>query len=103
MTPLLAALSKARAAVRCSMTAFSTSPASAARRNLRTAVFSEERTAWLRIRAFSFCRLRLICDFSFDLRRCAPVDLFCVSFGRGGSTYGQPFREWQARARAQGV
>src|SRR6516225_3518682 len=48
--------------------AASTSPASAASRNLRTLVFSDDLTALLRCRAFSFCLFRLICDLMFATR-----------------------------------
>src|SRR5215471_1778080 len=69
MTPLLAALSRLCDAVRMATTAASTSPASAASRNLRTAVFSDDLTALLRCRAFSFCLLRLIWDLIFATRK----------------------------------
>ena len=49
--------------------AASTSPASAASRNLRTEVFSADLTALLRCRAFSFCLLRLIWDLMFATRK----------------------------------
>src|SRR5207248_2641421 len=68
MTPLLAALSRLCDAVRMATVAASTSPASAASRNLRTAVFSDDLTALLRCRAFSFCLLRLIWDLIFATR-----------------------------------
>src|SRR5262249_12528727 len=48
MTPLLAALSRPRQASRMAAFAASTSPASAASRNLRTLVFSDDLTALLR-------------------------------------------------------
>src|SRR5499426_1731548 len=69
MTPLLAALSRLCDAVRIATVAASTSPASAASRNLRTEVFSEDLTALLRCRAFSFCLLRLIWDLIFATRK----------------------------------
>src|SRR5215471_15310751 len=69
MTPLLAALSRLCDAVRMATVAASTSPASAASRNLRTAVFSDDLTALLRCRAFSFCLLRLIWDLIFATRK----------------------------------
>src|SRR5205823_13482258 len=62
MTPLLAALSRLSHAARIASVAAAASPASAASRNLRTAVFSDDLTALLRRRAFSFCLLRLIWD-----------------------------------------
>src|SRR5437764_2513184 len=68
MTPLLAALSRLCDAVRMATAAASTSPASAASRNLRTAVLSDDLTALLRCRAFSFCLLRLIWDLIFATR-----------------------------------
>src|SRR5215470_1970771 len=69
MTPLLAALSRLAHAVRMASVAPATSPASAASRNLRTAVFSDDLTALLRWRAFSFCLLRLIWDLMFATRK----------------------------------
>src|SRR6516165_11395393 len=69
MTPLLAALSRLAHAVRIASVAPATSPASAASRNLRTAVFSDDLTALLRWRAFSFCLLRLIWDLMFATRK----------------------------------
>src|SRR5690606_18113019 len=73
MTPLLAALSSWRAAARCSSVACATFPASAASRNLRTAVFRDDRTARFRIRAFSFCRMRFFCCLMLAMRKRAPV------------------------------
>src|SRR5207245_7076956 len=49
--------------------AAATSPSSAVSRNLRTAVLSEDLTALLRRRAFSFCLLRLIWDLMFATRK----------------------------------
>ena len=50
--------------------AAATSPASAASRYLRMAVFSEDLTDLLRSRAFSLVLMRLICDLMFaTLRR----------------------------------
>src|SRR5215813_10434638 len=69
MTPLLAALSRLCDAARIATVASATSPASAASRNLRTAVFSDDLTALLRCRAFSFCLLRLIWDLIFATRK----------------------------------
>src|SRR5215469_14078882 len=69
MTPLLAALSRLAHAVRMASVASATSPASAASRNLRTAVFSDDLTALLRWCAFSFCLLRLIWDLMFATRK----------------------------------
>src|SRR5215475_519139 len=69
ITPLLAALSRPREASRMACTAASVSPASAASRNLRTLVFSDDLTALLRCLAFSFCLLRLICDLMFATRK----------------------------------
>src|SRR3954469_6903252 len=62
MTPLLAALSSSREAVRSWVLAVAASPLSAASRNLRTAVLSSDFTALLRSRRRSFCPMRLICD-----------------------------------------
>src|SRR3954451_13470511 len=62
MTPLLAALSSCLLAVFISSVAVATSPASAASRNLRMAVFSEDLTDLLRRRACSLVLMRLICD-----------------------------------------
>src|SRR5262249_36707523 len=69
MTPLLAALSRLCDAARIAAVAAATSPASAASRNLRTAVFRDDLTALLRCRAFSFCLLRLIWDLIFATRK----------------------------------
>src|SRR5215471_12580440 len=69
MTHLLAALSRLCDAARIATAAASTSPVSAASRNLRTAVFSDDLTALLRCRAFSFCLLRLIWDLIFATRK----------------------------------
>src|SRR5664279_1065623 len=70
MTPLLAALSRARDATCRRAAAVSRSPASAASRKLRTAVFREDLTDLLRSRAFSLVRMRLICDLMLaTLRR----------------------------------
>ena len=69
MTPLLTALSSLREASSISAVAFSTSPASAASWNFRTAVFSDDLTDLLRSRRFSFCRLRLIWDLMFATRQ----------------------------------
>jgi hypothetical protein len=60
MTPLLAALSSWRVAARSAVPASSTFPASAASRNLRTEVRSDDFAALFRWCAFSFCLLRLI-------------------------------------------
>src|SRR3954452_13150809 len=62
MTPLLAALSRSREAVRSCVWAVAVSPLSAASRNLRTAVLSSDFTALLRRRRRSFCPIRLIWD-----------------------------------------
>src|SRR5262252_6820634 len=75
MTPLLAALSRLCDAVRMATVAASTSPASAASRKPRTAVFSDDLTALLRCLAFSFCLLRLIWDLMFATRMPAYVRL----------------------------
>ena len=68
MTPLLAALSRAFDAARCSSVAFSVSPASTASRNRRTAVRTDERTDLLRCRRFSFVLTRLIWDLMLATR-----------------------------------
>src|SRR5690349_15504175 len=65
MTPLEAALSSRLLASRAAASAASLSPAAAASRNLRTAVFSADFTDLLRSCAASFCRLRLIWDLMF--------------------------------------
>lgn len=65
MTPLATALSSARAAARWYSVAFSASPAAAASRALRIAVFREDLTALLRSRAFSLVLIRLIWDLMF--------------------------------------
>src|SRR6202167_4088062 len=69
ITPLLAALSRWRQASRMRTVAVSTSPASAASRNLRTEVFRDDLTALLRWRCFSFCFLGLIWDLMFATRK----------------------------------
>ena len=68
ITPLPAALSSLVKAARMVCVTFSVSPASAASRNWRTEVFSDDLTALLRTRAFSFCLLRLIWDLMFATR-----------------------------------
>src|SRR4051812_36934162 len=65
MTPLLAALSRSREAVLSRARAVSRSPASAASRNLRIDVFSDDFTLLLRSRAFSLVAIRLIWDLMF--------------------------------------
>src|SRR3954468_23375540 len=60
MTPLLAALSSSRDALRKADVVASASPASAASRNRRTAVLSSLLTALLRRRRRSFVPIRLI-------------------------------------------
>src|SRR5699024_7690095 len=69
MTPLDTALSRSRLVERSSSVAWAWSPASTAPRNLRIEVRSAERTAWLRCRAFSLVRLRLIWDLMFATRK----------------------------------
>src|SRR4051794_25097193 len=68
MTPLLAALSRARAAARCSSVAFSFSPASTASRKRRTAVRTADLTDLLRWRRFSLVLTRLIWDLMLATR-----------------------------------
>src|SRR5438067_11157452 len=68
MTPLLAALSSSREALRKAVCALVASPPSAASRNLRTAVLSSDFTALLRRRRRSFCPMRLICDLMLATR-----------------------------------
>src|SRR3954471_3045705 len=92
MTPLLAALSRALPASRISVVAVSTSPASAASRNLRMAVFSDDLTDLLRSRAFSLVLMRLICDLMFATRK-GPR-----SVGGGGAGAGARHRRRGARA-----
>src|SRR5690348_17626526 len=98
MTPLLAALSRLAHAVRMASVAPATSPASAASRNLRTAVFSDDLTALLRCRAFSFCLLRLIWDLIFATRK--PRSGYgLVGWGAGGfRTRGSPTKSSVAKA-----
>src|SRR5487761_84997 len=69
MTPLLAALSSWRQATRSASPVSSMLPDSAAWRNFLMDVFSEDLTALLRSRAFSFCLLRLIWDLMFATRK----------------------------------
>src|SRR3954447_542058 len=75
ITPLPAALSRARAAARCSSTASSALPASTASRNFRTAVRTAERTDLLRWRRFSLVLTRLIWDLMLATR--LPRSLSC--------------------------
>src|SRR5690606_9304345 len=82
MTPLLAALSSFFDASRMSTVACSVSPASAASRNLRMAVFNDDFTDLLRSRRFSFCLLRLICDLMFATRRPRPAHSILMVWGR---------------------
>src|SRR6185437_12438670 len=90
MTPLLAALSRLCDAARMATVAASTSPTSAASRNLRTEVFRDDLTALLRCRAFSFCLLRLIWDLIFATRK-PRSDSGLVGWGAGGfRTHGNP-------------
>src|SRR6516225_6125527 len=98
MTPLLAALSSLTDAARIAATAASALPASAASRNLRTDVFSSDFTALLRIRAFSFCLLRLIWDLMFATRN--------ASLGLGLGRLAVPARAQGAsrgQAQARGI
>src|SRR5689334_22203487 len=83
MTPLLAALSSAFAAARCSSVAFSASPASMASRKRRTAVRTDERTDLLRCRRFSFVLTRLIWDLMLATRM--PRVLPAAGLHAGGS------------------
>src|SRR5918912_2528329 len=69
MTPLLTALSSFLEAARSAREAASVSPEAAASRKERTAVFSEDLTALLRIRRFSLVAFRLIWDLMFATRR----------------------------------
>src|SRR3954447_4618100 len=75
ITPLLAALSRAREAARCSSAASSVLPASTASRNFRTAVRTSERTDLLRWRRFSLVLTRLIWDLMLATR--LPRSLSC--------------------------
>src|SRR5215475_9982754 len=77
MTPLLTALSSLRDASRISTPAVSMSPASTAAWYFRIAVFSDDLTALLRSRAFSFWRLRLIWDLMFATRQPRPARFGC--------------------------
>src|SRR5689334_22126108 len=69
MTPLPAALSSLRLASRSRTSAWSLSPASAASRNFRIAVFTEDLTDLLRSRRRSFVLIRLIWDLILAIRR----------------------------------
>src|SRR3954451_23948359 len=80
MTPLLAALSSRREAVRSWLAAVAASPVSAASRNRRTAVLSSDFTALLRRRRRSFCPIRLIWDLML-----ATPDLPQGLWGRNNS------------------
>src|SRR5512132_1441397 len=67
--PLEAALSYAREASLTAALAASASPIATAVLARLVAVFSEERTPWLRLRCFSFCRFRLIWDLMLAMER----------------------------------
>src|SRR5207253_11183373 len=67
-TPLLAALSSARAASRWRATAVSASPSPTAAWTFLIDVLSALRTVVLRSWRLSFCLLRLICDLMFAMR-----------------------------------
>src|SRR6266540_6867029 len=71
MTPLPAALSNFLLASRRRVRACSLSPASAASRNFRIAVFTEDLTDLLRRRAFSLVLIRLSCDLMLAIRQCS--------------------------------
>src|SRR6476469_1835394 len=75
ITPLLAALSSLRLASRSSSAALVWSPESAASRNLRIAVFTEDLTDLLRRRAFSFVLIRLIWDLMFATLNCSSMSI----------------------------
>ena len=60
MTPFVAALSGSRLAARRRVSAAATSPMADASRNFRTDVFSDDFTALLRIRRFSFVGMRFL-------------------------------------------
>src|SRR6476469_6511827 len=92
MTPLLAALSRALAAARCSSVAFSASPASTASRKRRTAVRTDERTDLLRCRRFSFVLTRLIWDLMLATRM--PRVLPAAELLDGLSLPGDVGSEW---------
>src|SRR5215203_2936241 len=85
MTPLLAALSSSREAVVMACTAVSRSPASAASRNLRTDVLSEDLTPLLRRRAFSFVLIRLSWDLMFATKKPFVLVGRIVASARGGA------------------
>src|SRR5262245_10274466 len=91
MTPLLTALSSLREASRISAVAASVSPVAVASWNLRIAVFSDDLTALLRRRRFSFCRLRLIWDLMFATRQ--PRLIARVGCFRTRDTHASPLRE----------
>src|SRR2546422_11117991 len=74
ITPLLAALSSFLLASRSSTMALSLSPASAASRNFRIAVFTEDLTDLLRSRAFSFVLIRLSWDLMLATRLLLSAD-----------------------------
>src|ERR1700733_4583319 len=68
ITPLLTALSSLRLVETSSSAALSVSPASAASRNARTAVRSDDFTDLLRRRLRSLLRLRFCCDLMLATR-----------------------------------
>src|ERR671939_1412035 len=91
MTPLLTALSSFLEAARSAREAASVSPEAAASRKERTAVFSEDLTALLRIRRFSLVAFRLIWDLMFATRRLS------VSRCRPSGSAGRSVRAQAAR------
>src|ERR1700733_4891889 len=96
ITPLLAALSSLRLVEASSSAALSFSPASAASRNARTAVRSDDFTDLLRSRALSLVRVRFCCDLMLATRNSlANLNSLCC--------HGLPQRLNASAATAQGI
>src|SRR3954449_1656018 len=103
MTPLLAALSSALLAVWRAVAAAAASPASAAVRNRRTAVFSADLTATLRCRRRSLVLFRLIWDLMFATREPRCLAGGCTSDNASGrhAHTDRPAKIPASRARPQ--
>src|ERR1700753_402493 len=90
MTPLAAALSSSRLALRMASVAAVASPDAAASRKWRTCVFSSDLTALLRWRRASFCLLRLIWLLMFATRKPRSKSAWGRAYGRLGDVEGYP-------------
>src|SRR6266550_8684941 len=101
MMPLLTALSSCRDARRIASAACSLLPASAASRNRRTAVRSDDLADLLRRRAFSLVLMRLIWDLMLATRK---ASVGSTDWGRAATTCGrrdtQGYQETKPRSAA---